>query len=79
MPVVGGPGQPSWRQRTSAQQLALWCGWFALVALFVFAWRVMTKGTIWAFVWDAPRQAGDLFSRMASPRFGYLAELWWPL
>jgi phosphonate transport system permease protein len=79
MPVVGGPGQPSWRQRTSAQQLALWCGWFALVALFVFAWRVMTKGTIWAFVWDAPRQAGDLFSRMASPRFGYLTELWWPL
>jgi phosphonate transport system permease protein len=79
MPVVARPGTVSWRQRTSAQQLALWLGWLALVALFVFSWRVMTKNTIWAFVWDAPRQAGDLVSRMANPRFGYLSELWWPL
>jgi len=79
MPVVASSGTASWRQRTSAQQLALWCGWLALVALFVFSWQVMTKNTIWAFVSDAPRQAGDLFSRMANPQFGYLAELWWPL
>ena len=79
MPVVAKPGTVTWRQRTSAQQLGLWLGWLALVALFVFSWRVMTKNTIWAFVWDAPQQAGDLVSRMANPRFGYLSELWWPL
>ncbi|MGF1625027.1 MAG: phosphonate ABC transporter, permease protein PhnE, partial [Alphaproteobacteria bacterium] len=70
---------PVWRHRTSRQQLALWAGWLAVVALFVFCWQVMTKNTIWAFVADAPRQAGDLFSRMSNPRWGYLDELWWPL
>ncbi len=79
MPVIAEANPPTWRQRTSRQQLALWFGWLALVALFVFSWQVMTQNTIWAFVWDAPRQAGDLFSRMANPRFGYLPELLWPL
>ncbi len=79
MPVTNESGKVVWRQRTSARQLGLWFGWLALVALFVFCWQVMTKNTIWAFVWDAPRQAGDLLSRMTSPRFGYLDELWWPL
>ena len=79
MPVVARSGTVSWRQRTSAQQLALWLGWLALVALFVFCWRVMTKNTIWAFVWDAPRQAGDLGTRMAHPRLATSTELWWPL
>ncbi len=79
MPVAASPPGPTWRRRTTGRQLALWAGWLALVALFVFCWQVMTKNTIWAFVWDAPRQAGDLFSRMVNPRFGYLSELWWPL
>jgi len=79
MPVIAEAGPPTWRQRTSRQRLALWFGWLALVALFVFSWQVMTRNTIWAFVLDAPRQAGDLFSRMANPRFGYLPELLWPL
>jgi phosphonate transport system permease protein len=79
MPVRPKSGAVIWRQRTSAQQLALWCGWLVLVALFVFSWQVMTKNTIWSFVWDAPRQAADLFSRMANPQFGYLSQLWWPL
>jgi phosphonate transport system permease protein len=79
MPVIRTLDGVSWRQRTTRQQLALWLGWLALVALFVFCWQVMTKDTIWSFVWDAPQQAGDLLSRMASPRLGYLSELWWPL
>jgi phosphonate transport system permease protein len=79
MPVIANRETLTWRQRTSAQQLALWFGWLALTALFVFSWNVMTKNTIWAFVWDAPTQAADLISRMANPRFGYLSELWWPL
>jgi len=79
MPVTAGRETPAWRHRTSAQQLALWVAWLAVVALFVFSWQVMTRNTIWDFVWDAPRQAGDLISRMVEPRFGYLSELWWPL
>lgn len=79
MPVMANRDPVTWRRRTSAQQLALWFGWLCLVAVFVFSWEVMTKTTIWAFVWDAPSQAADLASRMASPRLDYLSELWWPL
>lgn len=79
MPVMANRDPVTWRRRTSAQQLALWFGWLCLVAVFVFSWEVMTKTTIWAFVWDAPSQAADLASRMANPRLDYLSELWWPL
>ncbi|MGQ7791213.1 phosphonate ABC transporter, permease protein PhnE [Faunimonas sp. B44] len=79
MPVAASRSGPTWQRRTTGRQIALWAGWLALVAFFVFCWQVMTKNTIWAFIWDAPRQAGDLFSRMVNPRFGYLSELWWPL
>lgn len=70
---------PVWRHRTSKAQLALWAGWLALVALFVFCWEVMTQDTIWAFVLDAPQQAADIGSRMVPPRISYINELWLPL
>ncbi|MCL4766980.1 MAG: phosphonate ABC transporter, permease protein PhnE [Hyphomicrobiaceae bacterium] len=81
MPVVTSPaGQPiHWRLQTRSQQLAAWLGWLALVALTVFCWRVMTAGTIWAFVEDAPRQAADIFGRMLPPRWSYADRLWLPL
>ncbi len=69
----------TWRHRTPKGQLLLWCGWLALVALFVFCWEVMTKDTIWAFVADAPTQAADLGSRMWPPRWSYIERLWVPL
>lgn len=68
-----------WRRRTPRAQLIIWGAWFALVALFVFCWQVMTKNTMWVFVWDAPRQAADIGTRMWPPRWSYMAELWWPL
>ena len=81
MPVaVTTAGQPAtWRLRTRPQQLAVWLGWLALVALTVFCWRVMTANTIWAFVEDAPRQAADIFGRMLPPRWEYADRLWLPL
>lgn len=81
MPVITTTaGQPvTWRLRTRAQQLAVWFGWLALVALTVFCWRVMTADTIWAFVEDAPRQAADIFGRMLPPRWSYANNLWLPL
>jgi phosphonate transport system permease protein len=68
-----------WRHRTPYGQLGLWIGWLALVALFVFCWQVMTKDTIWSFVWDAQRQAADIGDRMIPPAYGYFQELIGPL
>jgi phosphonate transport system permease protein len=70
---------PVWRRRTPRAQLAIWAGWLALVALFVWCWQLMTERTIWAFVWDAPRQAADIGNRMLPPRWSYMDELWRPL
>ncbi|MEM8853918.1 MAG: phosphonate ABC transporter, permease protein PhnE [Pseudomonadota bacterium] len=79
MPVVTTTDGRDWRHRTTKTSLALWFGWLALVALFVFCWQVMTKDTIWAFVWDAPQQAADIGSRMFPPRWSYFDKLLVPL
>jgi phosphonate transport system permease protein len=68
-----------WRRRTPRTALLIWAAWFALVVLFVYCWQVMNRGTIWAFVWDAPTQAADIGSRMVPPRWSYLPELMAPL
>jgi len=65
-----------WRYLTRGQERARWLGWLALVALTIFCWRVMTAGTIWAFVEDAPKQAADIFGRMLPPRWSYANQLW---
>ena len=69
----------TWRKRAPRSVLIIWAAWFALVALFVYCWQVMNAGTIWAFVWDAPRQAADIGGRMMPPRWSYLPELLVPL
>lgn len=80
MPVsADATGVPVWRRRTSREEWARFAGWFALAALFVFCWRLMTQDTIWAFVWDAPNQAADLAERMVPPRWSYMDRLWRPL
>lgn len=80
MPIVARPdGRRSWRHIMPAKELARFVGWFALVALTVFCWRVMTEDTIWAFVENAPQQAADIFARMFPPRWSYAERLWRPL
>jgi phosphonate transport system permease protein len=69
----------TWAHRTPRGQLALWFGWFCLVALFVWCWQVMNRDTIWFFVLDAPKQAADIGGRMFPPRLSYLPELMVPL
>ncbi|MDJ0992566.1 MAG: phosphonate ABC transporter, permease protein PhnE [Dinoroseobacter sp.] len=69
----------TWSHRTSRGRLLMWVGWVALVALFVWCWQLMTENTIWAFVWDAPRQAADIGGRMMPPRLSYLPELLVPM
>jgi phosphonate transport system permease protein len=77
--ITSSTGKLVWRHRTPYRQLGLWVGWLALVALFVFCWQVMTKDTIWSFVWDAPRQAADIGDRMVPPAFSYFRDLVGPL
>ena len=79
MPLSTVNGQPVWARRTSRAKLAIWAGWLALVALFVFCWQVMTKDTIWYFVLDAPTQAANIGTRMFPPRWSYIDKLLWPL
>ena len=69
----------TWSYRSRTVRLALWAGWLALVALFVWCWQIMTQTTIWAFVLDAPRQAADIGARMVPPKWGYIPELMLPL
>lgn len=71
--------QKTWRRLTPRTELLQWIGCLVLVAFFMFCWQVMTKDTIWAFVYDAPRQGGDILSRAWPPRFSYMAELLVPL
>lgn len=68
-----------WTFRTPRARLALWGGWLALVALFVYCWQVMNADTMWVFVADAPTQAVDIGSRMWPPSLSYLPELMKPL
>lgn len=79
MPIERVGDRPLWQHRTRGARLVLWGGWLALVALFVYCWQVMTQDTIWAFVYDAPRQAADIGSRMVPPRWEYMDRLWSPL
>lgn len=80
MPVATtAEGGKVWTRRTSRAEWLRFAGWLGLVALFVFCWRVMNENTIWEYVWDAPRQAGDIGSRMIPPRWSYMEQLWKPL
>jgi len=79
MPVTAATDRLLWQRRTQLAQWGVWAGWLALAVLFVLSWQVMNQHTIWAFVEDAPRQAGDLLSRAWPPRWSYLDKLWGPL
>jgi len=69
----------TWRRRTSRAQLLTWAGWLAATALFVACFQAISEKTIWAFVSDAPQQAGDLLVRMVPPDWGYIRQLGRPI
>lgn len=72
-------GTKLWRRRTPRQDLVVWLGWLAGVALTVACFEFISERTIWAFVQDAPTQGADLVGRMFPPAWGYAAELWKPM
>lgn len=68
-----------YNQRISKKAWIVWGGSFLTVLLTVYCWQVMTKDTLWVFVYDAPKQALDLLSRMFPPKWDYIHKLYWAL
>ncbi len=80
MPVITREdGSRIWMRRTTTEDLVVWFGWLAAVAVTVVCFQFISDQTIWAFVWDAPRQAADLADRSFPPRWSYAAQLWRPM
>jgi phosphonate transport system permease protein len=66
-----------WSRYTFAERLTRY-GWFLLVAVIV-GWSIGSIDIIWAWVFDAPVQIGDLFARMTPPDVSNLASIAWVL
>lgn len=64
--------------RYSPRQRWLRLAMMALVALAV-TWSVATIDIIWPWVWDAPVQIADLFTRMVPPDFTSIRAIVWAL
>ncbi|THU02607.1 phosphonate ABC transporter, permease protein PhnE [Lampropedia puyangensis] len=68
-----------WRKRSVKQEVLLFMAWVLGLALVSWAFQVMTKDTIWAFVTDAPRQVQDVGARMLPPDWGFAREIVQPM
>jgi phosphonate transport system permease protein len=79
MPVSERAEIKVWQRRERGKQLSIWLGWLAGTALFVYCWQFISETTNWDFVWDSPRVAGDIGSRMVPPAWSYMNKLWVPL
>lgn len=76
---LNSPNTAKWSKRTPLQNASIFMIWLIAIAFIVWSFQIMTKGTIWAFVMDAPRQAQDIGARMLPPNWLSMSELWWPL
>jgi phosphonate transport system permease protein len=80
VPVTTLPGGDKiWQKRDRRRTLTTYVGYLIAAIAFLIAWRFISEQTLWFFVWDAPRQAGDLISRMFPPQWGYSERLWRPM
>ena len=68
-----------WQLRNRNQQLLSWFLLLTGTAIFMYCWQMISESTTWFFVWDAPRIAADIGSRMIPPRWSYISELFEPL
>ena len=50
----------TWRRREPRVQLLIWLAWLLAAAVFIACFQFISEKTIWAFVSDAPQQAGDV-------------------
>ena len=71
--------EKAWRRRTTREQMFVRAAWLLGAALFVCCFSLISDKTIWAFVTDAPAQAGDLAVRMVPPDWSYIRQLGRPI
>jgi phosphonate transport system permease protein len=69
----------AWRLRDRNRVLKTWFFWLLGTALFMYCWNEISEKTTWFFVFDAPRIAADIGSRMIPPRWSYIDKLWVPV
>ncbi len=79
MAVTLAHGTKIWRRRERGTQFVIWAGWLVATAIFVACFQFISDKTIWAFVLDAPQQAGDLAARMVPPDWSFIVEIRRPL
>ena len=68
-----------WQRRDRRTQFTVWAAWLAGAAVFAYCFQLISDKTIWAFVLDAPAQAGDLAVRMVPPDWAFITQLWRPI
>ncbi len=69
----------AWSVHTPAKRAAIWLGWLAGLAITIVCLQRIAAETVWDFVFDAPAQAADIFSRMVPPEWMYGHELLRPM
>jgi phosphonate transport system permease protein len=79
MPVLERSDGRFWQRRSRGQALLHWAAWLIGTAVFVYCWQMISGATTWFFVWDAPRIAGDIWTRATPPRWEYIAQLGRPI
>jgi phosphonate transport system permease protein len=79
MPVVETDKGLIWHRRTNRQALANLALWLVGVAIFALCWQRISEATTWFFVFDAPRIAGDIWTRATPPRWEYITQLGRPI
>lgn len=79
MPINEANGQKLWQLRSGRESLIHWLLWLVGVAVFAYCWQQISKSTTWFFVWDAPRIAGDIWTRATPPKWDYIAQLGKPI
>jgi phosphonate transport system permease protein len=76
--TTAGPTRDDWTRFTFRQRMIRYAV-FGFCALAV-SWSLTSIDVIWAWVWDAPQQMGDLFGRMYPPdptNLGRILQVLW--
>lgn len=68
-----------WTLHTPAARAARWMGWLLGLAITVVCLQRIAAETVWDFVFDAPAQAADIFTRMVPPEWTYGGALLRPM
>ncbi len=79
MPVLEKDGTQVWRRRTPRESMLRLGGWMIGLLIFAVCWQRISEATTWFFVQDAPRIAGDIWTRATPPRWEYITQLGRPI